>query len=196
MMLGLNDAAIFIIKTLGSLYLLIVLLRFILQLVRANFYNPLCQFIVKATQPLLKPLRRVIPSMFGLDMSSLVLALIVQMLLIAVIVSLKGFMVDWVLLVPWALIALFSLFLNIIFWAMIISVILSWVAPGSHNPGAELVAQITEPVLAPFRRIIPNLGGLDISPIFAFIVIQLLQSWLIPRLAYFALMPQGLLGLI
>ncbi|CRL50043.1 MULTISPECIES: YggT family protein [Pseudomonas] len=195
-MLGLNDAAIFIIKTLGSLYLLIVLMRFILQLVRANFYNPLCQFIVKATQPLLKPLRRVIPSMFGLDMSSLVLALIIQMLLIAVILALKGFMVDWLLLVPWALIALFSLFLNILFYAMIISVILSWVAPGSHNPGAELVAQITEPVLAPFRRIIPNLGGLDISPIFAFIVIQLLQSWLIPRLAYFAFMPQGLLGLI
>ncbi|MDO8403307.1 MAG: YggT family protein [Pseudomonas sp.] len=195
-MLGLNDAAIFIIKTLGSLYLLIVLMRFILQLVRANFYNPLCQFIVKATQPLLKPLRRVIPSMFGLDMSSLVLALIIQMLLIAVILLLKGFMVDWLFLAPWALIALFSLFLNIIFWAMIISVILSWVAPGSHNPGAELVAQITEPVLAPFRRIIPNLGGLDISPIFAFIVIQLLQSWLIPRLANFALMPMGLLGLI
>ena len=195
-MLGLNDAAIFIIKTLGSLYLLIVLMRFILQLVRANFYNPLCQFIVKATQPLLKPLRRVIPSMFGLDMSSLVLALILQMVLIVVILALKGFMVDWLLLVPWALIALFSLFLNILFYAMIISVILSWVAPGSHNPGAELVAQITEPVLAPFRRIIPNLGGLDISPIFAFIVIQLLQSWLIPRLAYFAGMQPGLLGLI
>ena len=195
-MLGLNDAAIFVIKTLGSLYLLIVLLRFILQLVRANFYNPLCQFIVKATQPLLKPLRRVIPSMFGLDMSSLVLALIVQMVLIAVILLLKGFEVDLLLLVPWALIAIFSLFLSVLFYAMIISVILSWVAPGSHNPGAELVAQITEPVLAPFRRIIPNLGGLDISPIFAFIVIQLLQSWLIPRLAYFAFMPQGLLGLI
>ncbi|WP_347928231.1 YggT family protein [Pseudomonas helvetica] len=195
-MLGLNDAAIFIIKTLGSLYLLIVLLRFILQLVRANFYNPLCQFIVKATQPLLKPLRRVIPSMFGLDMSSLVLALIVQMLLIAVILALKGFLVDSLLLVPWALIAIFSLFLNILFYAMIISVILSWVAPGSHNPGAELVAQITEPVLAPFRRIVPNLGGLDISPIFAFIVIQLLQGWLIPHLANYAYMPQGLLGLI
>ncbi|EJM55934.1 YggT family protein [Pseudomonas sp. GM48] len=195
-MLGLNDAAIFIIKTLGSLYLLIVLMRFILQLVRANFYNPLCQFIVKATQPLLKPLRRVIPSMFGLDMSSLVLALVVQIVLMAVILLLKGFEVDLLLLVPWALIALFSLFLNVLFYAMIISVILSWVAPGSHNPGAELVAQITEPVLAPFRRIIPSLGGLDISPIFAFIVIQLLQSWLIPRLAYFAFMPQGLLGLI
>jgi YggT family protein len=195
-MLGLNDAAVFIIKTLGSLYLLIVLLRFILQLVRANFYNPLCQFIVKATQPLLKPLRRVIPSMFGLDMSSLVLALIVQILLMAVILTLKGFEVNWLLMVPWSVIALFSLFLNVLFYAMIISVILSWVAPGSHNPGAELVAQITEPVLAPFRRLIPNLGGLDISPIFAFIVIQLLQSWLIPRLAYYAFMPQGLLGLI
>lgn len=195
-MLGLNDAAIFVIQTLCSLYLLIVLLRFILQLVRANFYNPLCQFAVKATQPLLKPLRRVIPSMFGLDMSSLVLALIVQMALYAVILLLRGYEVDVLFLAPWALIGIFALFLKILFWAMIISVILSWVAPGSHNPGAELVQQITEPVLAPFRRIVPNLGGLDISPIFAFIALQLLQSWLIPRLAYYALMPKELFGLI
>ncbi|URM30823.1 YggT family protein [Pseudomonas frederiksbergensis] len=195
-MLGLNDAAIFVIQTLSSLYLLIVLLRFILQLVRANFYNPLCQFAVKATQPLLKPLRRVIPSMFGLDMSSLVLALIVQMALYAVILLLRGYEVDVLFLAPWALIGIFALFLKILFWAMIISVILSWVAPGSHNPGAELVQQITEPVLAPFRRIVPNLGGLDISPIFAFIALQLLQSWLIPRLAYYALMPKELFGLI
>lgn len=195
-MLGLNDAAIFVIQTLGSLYLLIVLLRFILQLVRANFYNPLCQFTVKATQPLLKPLRRVIPSMFGLDMSSLVLALIVQMALFAVILLLSGYKVDVLFLAPWALIGIFSLFLKVLFYAMIISVILSWVAPGSRSPAAELVTQITEPVLAPFRRIIPNLGGLDISPIFAFIALQLLQSWLIPRLAYYALMPKELFGLI
>lgn len=195
-MLGINDAAIFIIQTLGSLYLLIVLMRFILQLVRANFYNPLCQFVVKATQPLLKPLRRVIPSLFGLDMSSLVLALLLQILLFAVILMLNGYQAFTVLLLPWALIGIFSLFLKIIFWSMIISVILSWVAPGSRSPGAELVAQITEPVLAPFRRLIPNLGGLDISPIFAFIAIQLLQSWVIPRLAFYAFMPKELFGLI
>ncbi|MGE8065372.1 YggT family protein [Pseudomonas sp. NPDC089569] len=195
-MLGLNDAAIFVIQTLGSLYLLIVLMRFLLQLVRANFYNPLSQFAVKATQPLLKPLRRVIPSLFGLDMSSLVLALLVQMALFAVILLLSGYQVNLLFLAPWALIGIFALFLKILFWAMIISVILSWVAPGSHNPAAELVQQITEPVLAPFRRIIPNLGGLDISPIFAFIALQLLQSWLIPRLAYYALMPRELFGLI
>ena len=179
-MLGINDAAIFIIQTLGSLYLLIVLMRFILQLVRANFYNPLCQFVVKATQPLLKPLRRVIPSLFGLDMSSLVLALLLQILLFVVILMLNGYQAFTVLLLPWGLIGIFSLFLKIIFWSMIISVILSWVAPGSRSPGAELVYQITEPVLAPFRRLIPNLGGLDISPIFAFIAIQLIQSWVIP----------------
>lgn len=195
-MLGINDAAIFIIQTLGSLYLLIVLMRFILQLVRANFYNPLCQFVVKATQPLLKPLRRVIPSMFGLDMSSLVLVLLLQILLFAVILLLNGYQANTLLLLPWGLIGIFSLFLKIIFWSMIISVILSWVAPGSRSPGAELVYQITEPVLAPFRRLIPNLGGLDISPIFAFIAIQLLQSWVIPRLAYFAYMPKELFGLI
>ncbi|ARB28203.1 YggT family protein [Pseudomonas tolaasii] len=195
-MLGINDAAIFIIQTLGSLYLLIVLMRFILQLVRANFYNPLCQFVVKATQPLLKPLRRVIPSLFGLDMSSLVLALLLQIMLFAVILLLNGYQANTVLLLPWGLIGIFSLFLKIIFWSMIISVILSWVAPGSRSPGAELVYQITEPVLAPFRRLIPNLGGLDISPIFAFIAIQLLQSWVIPRLAYFAYMPKELFGLI
>ena len=195
-MLGINDAAIFIIQTLGSLYLLIVLMRFILQLVRANFYNPLCQFVVKATQPLLKPLRRVIPSLFGLDMSSLVLALLLQILLFVVILMLNGYQAFTPLLLPWGLIGIFSLFLKIIFWSMIISVILSWVAPGSRIPGAELVAQITEPVLAPFRRLIPNLGGLDISPIFAFIAIQLLQSWVIPRLAYYAFMPKELFGLI
>lgn len=195
-MLGINDAAIFIIQTLGSLYLLIVLMRFILQLVRANFYNPLCQFVVKATQPLLKPLRRVIPSLFGLDMSSLVLALLLQILLFVVILMLNGYQAFTLLLLPWALIGVFSLFLKIIFWSMIISVILSWVAPGSRSPGAELVAQITEPVLAPFRRLIPNLGGLDISPIFAFIAIQLLQSWVIPRLAFYAFMPKELFGLI
>jgi len=189
-------AAIFIIQTLGSLYLLIVLMRFILQLVRANFYNPLCQFVVKATQPLLKPLRRVIPSLFGLDMSSLVLALLLQILLFAVILMLNGYQALTLLLLPWALIGVFSLFLKILFWSMIISVILSWVAPGSRSPGAELVAQITEPVLAPFRRLIPNLGGLDISPIFAFIAIQLLQSWVIPRLAFYAFMPKELFGLI
>ncbi|MFI8373552.1 YggT family protein [Pseudomonas helleri] len=195
-MSGLNGAAIFVIQTLGSLYLLIVLLRFILQLVRANFYNPICQFTVKATQPLLKPLRRVIPSMFGLDMSSLVLAILVQMVIFAVVLMLSYIPFTVLGLFLWAIIGVLKLFLNVFFYALIISVILSWVAPGSSSPGAELVNQITEPALAPFRRFLPSMGGLDISPILAFMVIQLFQSFVIPPLAMSVNMPLELFGLI
>lgn len=196
-MIGLNTAAVYVLQTLGSLYLLIVLLRFVLQLVRANFYNPLCQFIVKATQPLLKPLRRVIPSLFGLDMSSLVLAILVQLALMALTLLLTyGTTGNFVQLLVWAIIGVTALFLKIFFFALIISVILSWVAPGSHNPGAELVNQICEPALAPFRRLLPNLGGLDISPILAFMVLKLLDMLVINNLAAMTGMPEILRLLI
>lgn len=196
-MIGLNTAAIYVLQTIGSLYLLIILLRFVLQLVRADFYNPLSQFAVRATQPLLKPLRRIIPSLFGLDMSSLILAILVQFLLFALIFLLAvGSVSNPLLLLVWSVIAITSLFLKIFFYALIISVILSWVAPGSHNPGAELVNQICEPALAPFRKILPNLGGLDISPILAFMVLKLLDMLVINNLAAMTHMPEALRLLI
>ena len=196
-MIGLNTAAVYVLQTLGSLYLLIVLMRFVLQLVRANFYNPLCQFVVKATQPLLKPLRRIVPSLFGLDMSSLLLAILVQMALMALTLLLTyGTTGNPLQLVIWSIIGVTALFLKIFFFALIISVILSWVAPGSHNPGAELVNQICEPALAPFRRIVPNLGGLDISPILAFMVLKLLDMLVINNLAAMTMMPEILRVLI
>ncbi|CAM4043224.1 YggT family protein [Ectopseudomonas alcaliphila] len=184
-MSGLIEALIYIIQTLGSLYLLIVLLRFILQLVRADFYNPLSQFIVKATQPLVTPLRRIIPGFAGLDLASLVLAILVQLLLMVVTLTLMGYNVGGFILqlLVWSLIGVTSLFLKVFFFALIISVILSWVAPGSYNPGAQLVNQICEPLLAPFRKLLPNLGGLDISPIFAFITINLIDRFVIGGLA-------------
>ena len=190
-MSGLVEALIYIIQTLGSLYLLIVLLRFILQLVRADFYNPLSQFTVKATQPLLKPLRRFIPSIAGLDTASLVLAVLVQLLLMVVTLSLMGFNPVSVIpqLLVWSLIGVTSLFFKVFFFALIVSVILSWVAPGSHNPGAQLVNQLCEPLLAPFRKLLPNLGGLDISPIFAFIALNLLDRFVIANLAAMTGMP-------
>lgn len=190
-MSGLVEALIYIIQTLGSLYLLIVLLRFILQLVRADFYNPLSQFTVKATQPLLKPLRRFIPSIAGLDTASLVLAVLVQLLLMVVTLSLMGFNPLSVIpqLLVWSLIGVTSLFFKVFFFALIVSVILSWVAPGSHNPGAQLVNQLCEPLLAPFRKLLPNLGGLDLSPIFAFIALNLVDRFVIGNLAAMTGMP-------
>lgn len=190
-MSGFIEALIYIIQTLGSLYLLIVLLRFILQLVRADFYNPLSQFIVRATQPLLRPMRRVIPSLLGLDMSSLLLAILIQLLLMVVTLTLMGYGVGGFLLqlLIWSILSITSLFLKVFFFALIISVILSWVAPHSYNPAAQLVNQLCEPLLAPFRRLLPNLGGLDISPIFAFITINLIDRFVLGKLAVATGMP-------
>ncbi|ALZ83271.1 YggT family protein [Pseudomonas oryzihabitans] len=186
------QALVYVIQTLGSLYLLIILLRFILQLVRADFYNPLSQFTVRATQPLLKPVRRIIPGFGGVDLAALVLAILVQLALMMVVVVLLGASIGGLFpaLLIWALLGVASLFLKVFFFALIVSVILSWVAPQTHNPAAELVNQICEPLLAPFRRLLPNLGGLDLSPIFAFIVINLLDRFVIGQLAAATGMPQ------
>ncbi|MEH3022450.1 MAG: YggT family protein [Pseudomonas oryzihabitans] len=191
-MSALAQALVYVIQTLGSLYLLIILLRFILQLVRADFYNPLSQFTVRATQPLLKPLRRIIPGFGGVDLAALVLAILVQLALMMIVVVLLGASIAGLFpaLLIWALLGVASLFLKVFFFALIVSVILSWVAPRTHNPAAELVNQICEPLLAPFRRILPSLGGLDLSPIFAFIVINLLDRFVIGQLAAATGMPQ------
>lgn len=184
-MSGPTEALIYVIQTLGQLYLLVALLRFILQLVRADFYNPLCQFAVKATQPLLAPLRRIIPSVAGIDLAGLVLVLALQFVLIAIVLAVAGLPVIQLLpqILIWTPILVAALVLKIFFFALIISVILSWVAPGSYNPGAQLTQQICEPLLAPLRNLLPNLGGLDISPIFAFIAINLLERLVIGNLA-------------
>ena len=189
---GLNTAAIYVLQTIGSLYLLIVLLRFILQLVRADFYNPLSQFVVKATKPLLNPLRKVIPGFGGLDLASLVLAILVQLLLMILTLLLLGYGVVGLILplLIWAVIGVTSLFLKVFYFALIVSVILSWVAPGSYNPAAQLINQICEPFLMPFRRLLPNLGGLVISPIFAFIALNLVDMLVIKNLAAMSHMPQ------
>jgi YggT family protein len=192
-MIGLNTAAVYILQTIGSLYLLIVLLRFILQLVRADFYNPVSQFIVRATHPLLKPLRKIIPSLAGLDLASLVLAILLQLLLMAVTLLLLGYGLDNPLqLLVWSIIGVTALFLKVFFFALIISVILSWVAQGSHNPTAMLINQICEPLLSPIRRILPSMGGLDLSPIVAFLLLNLIDMLVIRNLAIMTGMYKGL----
>lgn len=193
---SLVGAVIFVVQTLISLYLAVVLLRFVLQMVKADFYNPLSQFIVRATQPLLRPIRRVVPSIGGLDTSSLLLAIVIQALLMVLVLALTGYPFDLVHLLAWAILGITSLLLKIFWVAMIIMVIVSWIAPNSHNPAAELAWQISEPVLAPFRRLVPSIGGMDISPIFAFMAISVIQRYVMPPLAEYALMPDILWRMI
>lgn len=160
----------------SSIYIMIVMVRFLLQLVRADFYNPLSQFIVKATNPLLLPLRKVVPGLFGIDFASLVLALLLQIASITLLITIKGnSMPPALMLVAFSVFELLSLVLNIYLFSFIIIVIVSWIAPHGHNPAIALLSSITEPVLRPIRRVLPSSGGLDFSVMVAILIIYILK---------------------
>lgn len=175
-MSALGEIFSYLIQTLLTLALLAVVLRFLLQLVRADFYNPISQFLTRLTNPLVLPLRRVVPSLGGLDLSSLLLALVLQMAAIVALLGLRGLgPPNIVLLLLWSLLGMVSLIVNIFFFALLAMIILSWVAPTSRHPALLLLFQLTEPVMAPFRKMLPNMGGLDFSPILLFILINIIQ---------------------
>lgn len=170
----LTEITRYLLSSVFSLYMIAVLCRFLLQIARADFYNPLSQFIVKITDPLLKPLRRVIPGFGGVDVASLVLALLIQLAAMYLLILLNDYALSSILsLVLWSLIGVLTQLLNIFFFALIIVIIVSWIAPGNYNPVLLLLRQITEPVLAPFRALIPPIGGLDLSPILVFFAINI-----------------------
>jgi YggT family protein len=186
--------AIYLIKTLGSLYLLVVVLRFLLQLSRADFYNPISQGISKATNPLLLPLRRVIPGLFGIDLACLVLALLVQWVVLQLMLLVAGYgFVNPLMLLAWSVVGLLAMLTSIYFWGMIGYIIASWVAPFSHNPALLLLRQLIEPVMAPFRKIIPPLGPIDISPIFLMLALNLINQFVIPAVAQLLNVPRGIM---
>jgi YggT family protein len=177
---AIGNVGVLLVNTLGGLYLLAIMLRFLLQVARADFYNPFTQAIVKVTDPAVRLFRRIIPGYRGLDFASLVLALLVQCIATTLLISLSGFGIPGAgLVVSWSVIGLLSLVLNIYFWGMMISIIASFIAPHSAHPALVLIRQLTEPLMEPFRRLLPSMGGLDLSPIFVFLAIQVIRTMLI-----------------
>lgn len=173
-----QGALVFLLDFAFSAYIFIVLTRFVLQLARADFYNPISQFVLKATNPLLKPLRRIIPGYGGLDVASLVLVVVLIMLKAVLILGIQvGGFPSGIggQLVIYSLQELASLILNYVFWAVLIRVILSWVAPDPYNPVVRVIVQVTEPIMAPIRKLLPPMGGFDLSPLIVLLGIQLLQ---------------------
>ncbi|MGI9287642.1 MAG: YggT family protein [Pseudomonadales bacterium] len=170
------DIGTFLVQTLLTFFLIAVIVRLLLQVARADFYNPISQFIVKLTNPLLLPLRRFIPGLGGIDFAAVVLALLVQLLATTVLLLLQGFSpINPLYMIMWGLIGILSLVLNIYLFTVLASIVVSWVAPYSDHPAVLLLRQFTEPVMAPFRKLVPSIGGIDISPILLFISIQILQ---------------------
>jgi len=183
----LSNAGVFLIKTLFGIYEIIILLRFLMQVVRADFYNPISQFVVKATSLPLKPLRRLIPGAAGMDIASLVLLLIliiVELLLLSLVSTLP--MPSVIGLIALALVEMLKLTIHVFMFSVIILAILSWVSPGGYNPVANLLYQITAPLMGPARRMLPPMGGLDLSPMLVIIGLYLLILLLVDPLQNWA----------
>ena len=174
-----GNAGVFLINTVFGTYILIVMLRFLLQLVRGDFYNPVSQFLVKATSPVLVPLRRVIPGLFGIDFASVLLLLVLQISQIVLVGLIKGYAFQPLGLVVMSIAELASLTLNIFFFSILIQVILSWVNPGSYNPITALLYGLNEPLLRPARRLIPPVSGFDFSPLVVGVALKLVEMTLI-----------------
>ncbi len=184
-----------IINTLFDLYILLVLLRFLLQMLRADFYNPVSQFIVRLTTPPLKFLRRFIPSVAGQDSSSIVLclALIYLKFLLLRALSIPAVPISGELaplnvsysgLLIFCIADLIALLLTVFLVAIIIKVILSWVSPGHYNPVIGLVDRLASPILRPVQKFIPPMGGLDLSPLFATLLILVAKMLIVPPIVY------------
>lgn len=177
----LGSSAAMIFNALAGLYLLAVLLRFLLQLAKADFYNPLSQAVVRITDPMVRLFRGFIPGYRGVDFSSLVLALVIEAIAICVLILLYGGSIPSPgFIITWAFVGVLYFIINIYYFAIIASIIMSFVMLFSGNmnphPILQVIWQLTEPVMAPVRKIIPPMGGLDFSPIFIFIAIGLIQN--------------------
>ena len=169
-----SNAGVFLIDAVFGLYVSAVLLRLLFQIVRADFYNPLCQAIVTVTNPVLRPLRRYIPALFSIDTSSVLLILALQLLntyLVALMVGIAP-KLGGLLVVAIAEIANKTVW--IFMGAVIVQIVLSWVAPGGYNPVIGVIKALSEPLLRPARRLLPPLGGLDFSAMVVVIGLNLL----------------------
>lgn len=184
---ALQNAANLLITSLFDLFLFVILLRVLLQWVRADFYNPLSQFVVKVTNPVLRPMRRIIPSVGSIDLASLVLAL-----LVAFIKNGLLFVILYQLTPRPFGILLFSIadiigtITFIYFLAIIGQVILSWVSAGGYNPLAQTIGLLTEPLLSRVRRVIPPVAGFDLTPIPVLLGLQLINILVVATLRSFA----------
>ena len=172
-------ALLFLLQTAFGFYLLAVMLRFLLQVVRADFYNPLVQFLVRITNPLLLPLRRMVPGYRGLDLAAVVLAFALQLLEVLLITLLLNQPLSLGVLLARTVMELAKLLVNIYLWSIIIQVVLSWVNPDPYHPVGRVLTQLTAPLLKPVRRWLPPISGIDLSPmvvIFTLVFLSLLAQ--------------------
>jgi YggT family protein len=184
-----TNPLVFLIKTLFGLYITVVLIRFLLQWLRVDFYNPVSQFVVKITSPVLNPLRRLIPGYGGIDVASLVLAWLLQAVELALLALVLGLGRNPLGALGWAIPELIGLLISIFLFAVLIRVILSWVNPDPYNPAIAVLGRLTDPILVPAQRALPPIGGIDLSPMLVIMGLVLLEMLLLPPLKWLTASP-------
>jgi YggT family protein len=177
------NAGSILIEVLFGLLIGLFVVRVLLQLVRANFYNPICQFFYKATNPVLMPMRRFIPAWRSLDTAGLLVALLLCAIKVWLLAALSGFSLPPLATLVLAIAALLDFFLYLYFWLIIIRIVASFFATDSYHPIFPLLSQLTEPVLAPLRKALPALGPFDLSPLIATLAILLARALLVAPLS-------------
>ena len=176
------NAGAILVEVLFGLLTGLFVLRMLLQLVRANFYNPICQFFYKATNPVLMPMRRALKPWRSLDLAALLVALLLCAVKVWLLAALAGFGLPPLATAVLAVAALLDFVLYLYFWLIIIRIVASFVATDSYHPVFPLLMQLTEPVLAPLRRLLPPLGPFDLSPLVATLAILLARALLVAPL--------------
>ncbi|MDZ3824112.1 MAG: YggT family protein [Pseudoxanthomonas sp.] len=175
------NAGQFLVATAFGLAILVVLLRVWLQAAGANYYNPICQVLHRLTQPLIGPLRRVLPPLGRVETAGVVLAWLLALAKVAAMAGLAGGLPPFAALAVWALADLLSLLLWLAFWALLAGVLLSWFPVDNRNPAVPLVYQMTGPLLAPIRRLLPEMP-IDLSPMIAILAVQLARILMVEPL--------------
>jgi len=168
---SLFGTVIFLINTLFDLYLVVLCARLILAWQRADYFNPVTRFIIKVTQPIVAPVRRLIPTFKGIEFATLFCIIVIEYIKFILLNLIAFGEVDFIVLLGIALIATLKLILTVFFYAILIGAIMSFLSPG-QTPITQVLWQISSPILTPFRRSIPPIGGMDISPIPALILLQ------------------------
>lgn len=177
MTMNANNALLFLVDTLFTLYIIVVLLRVLLQIARADYRNPISQFVWQITEPPVGILARVIPRWRMLDIPAIVFALVLCFINIEIALALYASNVSAALglVLFWSVLKLIVMLCNLYFFTILVQVLLSWISPGTHTPATAVLWNVNEPLLRPIRGVIPAIGGLDLSPVFVIIALQVIS---------------------
>ena len=170
-----TEATLYLVKAVCDLLTIAILLNFFFRLFRVDYYNPIVRGFMTIIDPPARLARRIVRPIFNLDISSLIVSCITQYLAFSLVAASNAFTASTTTIIVWSFYSVLLISLKLLFWVMLAGIIISWIAPLSRHPAISLMNQLSEPIFRPFMLFLPPMGGLDFSPILAFIVLNFLQ---------------------